>query len=48
MYFLKYMTICYYYNTIWEFPAGSAVKESVCNAGDPDSIPQPGRSAGKG
>ena len=48
MYFLKYMTICYYYNTVWEFPAGSAGKESACNAGDPGSIPQPERYAGKG
>ena len=30
------------------FPGGSAGKESTCNAGDPDSIPGLGRSAGEG
>ena len=30
------------------FPDGSAGKESVCNAGDPGSIPGLGRSAGEG
>ena len=30
------------------FPCGSAGKESVCNAGDPDSIPGLGRSPGEG
>ena len=30
------------------FPGGSAGKESACNAGDPGSIPELGRSAGKG
>ena len=29
------------------FPGSSAVKESACNAGDPDSIPGSGRSSGK-
>ena len=29
-------------------PWGSAGKESACNAGDPDSIPGLGRSAGEG
>ena len=30
------------------FPSGSAGKESACNAGDRDLIPELGRSAGKG
>ena len=30
------------------FPYGSAGKESVCNAGDPGSIPALGRSPGEG
>ena len=30
------------------FPCGSAGKESVCNAGDPGSIPELGRSTGEG
>ena len=30
------------------FPGSSAGKESTCNAGDPDSIPGSGRSAGEG
>ena len=30
------------------FPDSSAGKESACNAGDPDSIPGLGRSAGEG
>ena len=29
------------------FPGSSAGKESACNAGDPDSIPGLGRSAGE-
>ena len=29
------------------FPGGSVGKESTCNAGDPGSIPGPGRSAGE-
>ena len=42
-------------NDIWHlipfpqgFPGSSAGKESTCNAGDPSSIPGPGRSSGKG
>ena len=31
-----------------DFPGSSAGKESVCNAGDPVSIPGSGRSSGKG
>jgi len=30
------------------FPDSSVGKESACNAGDPDSIPALGRSAGEG
>ena len=30
------------------FPAGSEVKASACNAGDPGSIPGSGRSPGEG
>ena len=30
------------------FPDSSIVKESTCNAGDPSSIPELGRSPGKG
>ena len=30
------------------FPDSSVGKESTCNAGDPDSIPGSGRSAGEG
>ena len=30
------------------FPGSSAGKESACNAGDPSSIPESGRSPGEG
>ena len=30
------------------FPDSSVGKESTCNAGDPSSIPESGRSAGEG
>ena len=30
------------------FPGNSTGKESACNAGDPSSIPESGRSAGEG
>ena len=33
---------------IFGFPHSSVGKESVCNAGDPSSIPGSGRSAGEG
>ena len=33
---------------IFPFPDSSVVKESTCNAGDPDSIPGSGRSAEEG
>ena len=32
----------------WSFPGSSAGKESVCNAGDPNSIPGSGRSREEG
>ena len=32
----------------WGFPGSSAGKESTCNAGDPGSIPESGRSPGEG
>ena len=31
-----------------DFPGGSEVKASACNAGDPSSIPGSGRSPGEG
>ena len=31
-----------------DFPGGSDVKESACNAGDPGSVPGLGRSSGDG
>ena len=31
-----------------DFPGGSEVKASACNAGDPGSIPGSGRSPGEG
>ena len=33
---------------IWGFPESSVGEESTCNAGDPGSIPESGRSAGAG
>ena len=33
---------------LWDFPGGSEVKTSACNAGDLDSIPGLGRSPGEG
>ena len=33
---------------IFGFPHSSVGKESICNAGDPSSIPGSGRSAGEG
>ena len=35
-------------DSIWDFPGGSDGKASVCNAGDPGSIPEAGRSSGEG
>ena len=34
--------------SLWGFFGGSHRKESVCNAGDPGSIPGSGRSTGEG
>ena len=31
-----------------DFPVSSGSKESACNAGDPDLIPESGRSPGEG
>ena len=31
-----------------DFPGSSVGKESACNAGDPSSIPESGRSTGEG
>ena len=39
-----YVYICIYTG----FPGGSDSKESACNAGDPGSIPESGRSPGEG
>ena len=33
--------------TSWLLPDSSVGKESACNAGDPNSIPESGRSAGE-
>ena len=33
---------------MYGFPDSSVGKESTCSAGDPGSIPAPGRSAGEG
>ena len=35
-------------NLCWSFPGGSGGKESVCNEGDPGSIPGSRRSPGEG
>ena len=35
-------------NKLWDFPDSSVGKESACDAGDPNSIPGSGRSAGEG
>ena len=37
-----------YAEVTWDFPGGSAVKKSACNAGDPGAIPGSGRSPGEG
>jgi len=34
-------------NYLWGFPGDSEVKASACNAGDPGSIPESGRSPGE-
>ena len=37
-----------YFIYLWGFPHSSVGKESACNAEDPGSIPELGRSPGKG
>ena len=37
-----------HYCGVWGFPDSSGGKESACNAGDPSSIPESGRSGGEG
>ena len=44
----KHVVICVPYRHILGFPAGSEVKASACNVGDPGSIPRSGRSPGEG
>ena len=44
----KPICVCAYIYACMGFPGSSAGKESPCNAGDPSSIPGPGRSAGEG
>ena len=39
---------CILFHLFWEFPCGSAGKESTCNVGDLGSIPGLGRSPGEG
>ena len=41
-------TFIYFYLTVQGFPDGSDGQESACNAGDPSSIPESGRSPGEG
>ena len=36
-----------YIEPLWDFPNGSDIKESACNAGDSGSIPVSGRSPGE-
>ena len=43
-----YPHFCLYLRYYWGFPGSSAGKESTCNAGDPGSIPESGRSPGEG
>ena len=38
----------YHKENSYSFPGGSDSKESTCKAGDPGSIPGPGRSPGEG
>ena len=40
--------ICHSLYNQWGFPGSSAGKESTCNAGDPSSVPESGRSPGEG
>ena len=36
------------FDVLWDLPGDSHSEESVCNAGDPGSIPGLGRSCGEG
>ena len=45
MYVCMYLNVCVY---IHRFPGGLDGQESACNAGDSSSIPDFGRSPGKG
>ena len=42
----RQLTLLCHINIMLVFPGGSDCKESVCNAGDPGSIPRSGRSFG--
>ena len=44
----KPIQYCKVINLQLDFPGGSDGKASVCNAGDPGSIPGSGRSSGEG
>ena len=49
--FLLFQGECFILLLLWTdlgFPGSSAGKESACNAGDPGSIPETGRSPGEG
>ena len=50
LFFFLLLQVCLYWLVcvIVGFPDSSVGKESTCNAGDPSSIPGPGRSAGEG
>ena len=48
MWNLQYDTNEPIYETEWVFPSGLVSEESACNAGDPGSIPESGRSPGEG
>ena len=42
-----YLRICKHFQFL-QFPCGLDSKESACSVGDPSSIPESGRSPGKG
>ena len=44
----EYFLYINFVENVGGFPDNSAGKESACNAGDPDSMPGSGRSAGEG
>ena len=50
VFFIRLISSCFTmlcYVQVWGFHSGSEVKESACNAVDPDLIPGSGRSPGK-